>query len=75
MHATTKTARRRPLADRTPPLSAAAIVIASAGGPTEWPALLAAWFGIGIGYSLTLTPSGKVGVNAADADWSRKMSR
>ncbi|CAB3786229.1 hypothetical protein LMG28614_02259 [Paraburkholderia ultramafica] len=35
-------------------------VVAAAGGRFEWPAFLATWFVIGLGYSMTLTPSGRL---------------
>lgn len=30
------------------------------GAPYEWPALLGLWFAMGLGYSMTLTPSGRL---------------
>ncbi|UIF90227.1 MFS transporter [Cupriavidus sp. UYPR2.512] len=38
----------------------AGAAIAGLGGPAEWPTFLADWFTIGIGYSMTLTPSGRL---------------
>lgn len=35
-------------------------VFASIGGPYEWPMFLATWFVLGLGYSTTLTPSGRL---------------
>nr|QFE31779.1 putative NreB protein [uncultured bacterium] len=43
--------------------------VASWSGGFEWPALLMTWFGIGIGYSMTQTPSGRLlKRSAASAD-------
>lgn len=44
-----------------------ALVSATAGG-YEWPAFLITWFVIGIGYSTTLTPSGRLLRRSASAD-------
>nr|WP_315595050.1 MFS transporter [uncultured Cupriavidus sp.] len=64
--------------DRPPMLAGASILaiglvsgfaVASWGGRFEWPALLITWFGIGIGYSMTQTPSGRLlKRSAASAD-------
>jgi H+ antiporter protein len=39
---------------------AAGIGVSQLGTPFEWPALLAVWFAMGLGYSMTLTPSGRL---------------
>ncbi len=47
----------------------AGVIFSSVGGDIEWPAFLATWFVIGLGYSMTLTPSGRLlkrSANAAD---------
>lgn len=45
------------------------VAVASLGGGLEWPAFLVTWFGIGIGYSMTQTPSGRLlKRSAASAD-------
>ena len=47
----------------------AGMAVASSGGIFEWPAFLLTWFGIGLGYSMTLTPSGRpLKRSAAPAD-------
>ncbi|MCY1335077.1 H+ Antiporter protein [compost metagenome] len=38
----------------------AGIAVAGLKAPAEWPAFLVTWFAIGIGYSMTLTPSGRL---------------
>lgn len=38
----------------------AGVLFSSAGGSYEWPAFLVTWFVIGLGYSTTLTPSGRL---------------
>lgn len=38
----------------------AGIGVSQLGAPYEWPALLALWFILGMGYSMTLTPSGRL---------------
>jgi len=38
----------------------AGVIVASLGGHFEWQAFLATWFVIGLGYSMTLTPSGRL---------------
>lgn len=43
-------------------------LVARIGGPHEWPALLLTWFVIGLGYSTTLTPSGRLLRRSAHAD-------
>jgi MFS family permease len=39
---------------------AAGIGVSQLGAPFEWPALLGLWFALGLGYSMTLTPSGRL---------------
>jgi len=43
-------------------------VVASVGGSYEWPAFLITWFVIGLGYSTTLTPSGRLLRRSARAE-------
>jgi H+ antiporter protein len=66
---------RRP--DRPAMLAGAALMtlglgigaaVAFAAGPMEWPAFLVTWFVIGLGYSTTLTPSGRLLRRSASAD-------
>jgi Major Facilitator Superfamily len=38
----------------------AGIGVTQLGSPYEWPALLGLWFAMGLGYSMTLTPSGRL---------------
>lgn len=38
----------------------AGMMVAYAGGTLEWPAFLLTWFVIGVGYSMTQTPSGRL---------------
>lgn len=48
---------------------AVGFAVATWGDGFEWPALLMTWFGIGIGYSMTQTPSGRLlKRSAASAD-------
>ena len=42
--------------------------VATMGGAYEWPALLMTWFVIGVGYSTTLTPSGRLLRRSASSD-------
>ncbi|MFZ5529132.1 MAG: MFS transporter [Pseudomonadota bacterium] len=47
----------------------AGVGVANLGGTFEWPALLLTWFGLGIGYSMTQTPGGRLlKRSAASAD-------
>ena len=46
----------------------AGILFSSTGGPYEWPAFLATWFALGLGYSTTLTPSGRLLRRSATAE-------
>lgn len=39
---------------------AAGVGVSQLGAPYEWPALLGLWFVMGLGYSMTLTPSGRL---------------
>ena len=39
---------------------AAGVGVTQLGSPYEWPALLGLWFAMGLGYSMTLTPSGRL---------------
>ncbi|QYG02792.1 MFS transporter [Massilia sp. NP310] len=43
-------------------------IVAAVGGPYEWPAFLLTWLVIGLGYSTTLTPSGRLLKRSAHAD-------
>jgi len=38
----------------------AGVGVTQLGSPYEWPALLGLWFAMGLGYSMTLTPSGRL---------------
>ncbi|SPB14127.1 MFS transporter [Caballeronia novacaledonica] len=42
-------------------------ILSAIGGPSEWPAFLVTWFVIGLGYSMTLTPSGRLLRRSASA--------
>lgn len=42
--------------------------VAAVGGPYEWPFFLLTWFVIGLGYSTTLTPSGRLLRRSANPD-------
>jgi H+ antiporter protein len=46
---------------------AAGLGVSQLGSPFEWPALLAVWFAMGLGYSMTLTPSGRLLKRSANA--------
>jgi len=46
----------------------AGVLFSSMGGRYEWPLFLATWFVIGIGYSTTLTPSGRLLRRSATAE-------
>lgn len=46
----------------------AGVLFSSTGGPYEWPAFLATWFVLGLGYSTTLTPSGRLIRRSATAE-------
>jgi len=46
---------------------AAGIAVSHLGGRFEWPALLGVWFALGLGYSMTLTPSGRLLKRSANA--------
>lgn len=46
---------------------AAGVGVSQLGAPFEWPALLGVWFAMGVGYSMTLTPSGRLLKRSASA--------
>ena len=46
----------------------AGVLFSSSGGRYEWPAFLATWFVLGLGYSTTLTPSGRLLRRSATAE-------
>lgn len=46
---------------------AAGIGVSQLSTAFEWPALLAVWFAMGVGYSMTLTPSGRLLKRSANA--------
>ncbi len=46
----------------------AGVLFSSTGGRYEWPAFLATWFVLGLGYSTTLTPSGRLLRRSATAE-------
>lgn len=46
----------------------AGAIVSTTGGIYEWPAFLATWFIIGLGYSTTLTPSGRLLRRSATAE-------